>query len=352
MRILIVKLGAIGDVVHTLPALSVLRKSFPDAHITWAVEAGGAAQILKDNICIDDLIVLSLRRWRKSLSTKKTLLEIRDTISSLRKEKYDLSLDFQGLFKSAMVPILAGVPRRIGFEKSALREPASSIFLTEQVEADDKDHIIKKNLQLVRHLGADITGDYEFPVYLSPEDKQFADNIKDRFNSSYAILNPGGGWPTKLWSPMGFSVIADKLWDMYKIHPIITYGPGEEGLAQSIINNSHSGKAIMIDSTLKQFWAIAQNAVLFVGGDTGPMHIAAAAGTPIVALFGPTPSRRNGPFNKNDVVVERFDIDCRVDCFRRSCSHTSCMKIPADTVWQGVEKRLSKFQVSSFKFRE
>ena len=96
----------------------------------------------------------------------------------------------------------------------------------------------------------------------------------------------------------------------------------------------------MLDTTLKQFFALAQKAKLFLGGDTGPLHLAAAAGTPIVGIYGPTPARRNGPFAKEDVIVERLDLDCRIDCFRRSCSHTSCMKIPVEAVWQQVEKRM------------
>lgn len=340
MRILIVRLGAIGDVVHTLPALAALRSAMPDAHLAWAVEGGGTAKLLRDNPYLDDLIELDLRSWRKRLTKIETLAAIHEAVARMRGERFDLALDFQGLIKSAMIPWLARVPRRIGFVRAALREPASSLMLTEQVCADENDHVIKKNLRLVAHLGCEFSGEYHFPVKLEPEDEQFADEQLARFGGSFALLNPGGGWPTKLWGPDGFAAIADRLWETYGIRPVVTYGPGEESLARSVITQSYTGAAVMMDSTLKQFFALAKSARLFIGADTGPMHLAAAARAPVVAIFGPTSARRNGPFAKDDIVIERFDLDCRTDCYRRSCSHTSCMKIPIETVWQGVVKRL------------
>src|SRR5205085_9568652 len=120
-RILIVRLGAIGDVVHTLPALAHLRRALPQAHLAWAVERGGAAKWLGGNPYLDDLIELDLRSWRKSLTSAETLAAVRRNVASLRARKFDLSLDFQGLLKSAMVPWLARIPRRIGFAKDVLR---------------------------------------------------------------------------------------------------------------------------------------------------------------------------------------------------------------------------------------
>ena len=338
MRILIVKLGAIGDVVHTLPALAVLRRSLPEAHIAWIVERGGAAKLLHDNPAIDDLIEVDTRGWRKDLLGSETRAAIRLALSKLR--GFDIALDFQGLLKSGMMAWLARAPRRIGFTKDALREPASAYLLTEHVAADDADHIIKKNLSLVAHLGFSVAGAYEFPLGLSLTDKQFAEQQIAERGGAVAIINPGGGWPTKLWNAEGFAKIADRLWEAYRWRSVVTYGPGEEALAQAVVAASQSGAVEMLDTTLKQFFALAQKAKLFLGGDTGPLHLAAAAGTPIVGIYGPTPARRNGPFAKDDVIVERFDLDCRVDCFRRSCSHTSCMKIPVEAVWQQVEKRM------------
>lgn len=339
MKILIVKLGAIGDVVHTLPALAAMRRAWPEAHLTWVVERGGAAKLLRDNPCLDELIEVDTRGWRKNLLGSETRTAIKTALAKLR--GFDVALDFQGLLKSGMMMWLSRAPRRIGFAKDALREPASAYLMTERVKVDDHDHIIKKNLQLIAHLGISIEGAYEFPLGISFTEQQFAEQQIDQRGGNVAIINPGGGWPTKLWNAQGFAAIADRLWDNYGWRSVVTYGPGEEALAQSVVAHSRSGAVELLDSTLKQFFALAQRARLFLGGDTGPLHLAAAAGTPIVGIYGPTPARRNGPFSPADVIVERFDLDCRVDCFRRSCSHTSCMNIPVEAVWQQVQKRIS-----------
>ncbi|HMY75737.1 MAG TPA: glycosyltransferase family 9 protein, partial [Blastocatellia bacterium] len=197
-RILIIRLGAIGDVVHTLPALAALRRALPNAHLAWAVERGGAAKLLRGNPCLDELIELDLRGWRKTLTKAETLSEIRRHIAQLRNANFDLSLDFQGLLKSAMVAWLPRIPRRLGFAKASLREPQSAWLLTEQVPADDHDHVIKKNLSLVQHLGCEVSGEFEFPIALDAEDTQFAEEQVQRCEGPPAILNPGGGWPTKL----------------------------------------------------------------------------------------------------------------------------------------------------------
>lgn len=342
MRILIVKLGAIGDVVHTLPALASLRRALPAAHIAWVVERGGPAKLLRDNPCLDDLIEVDMRGWRRHLWRSATHRDIGIALTQLRGARFDVALDFQGLLKSAMVARLSGAPRRIGFVRAALREPASALLLTETVPVDDADHIIRKNLALVAQLACPVTGPYEFPLHLSAEDERFAVEQTALHNGAVVIINPGGGWPTKLWGTAGFAAIADRLWETYGLRSVVTYGPGEELLAQEVVAQTRHGMTTILASTLKEFFALARRAELFIGGDTGPLHLAAAAGTPIVGIFGPTPARRNGPFAPDDIVVERFDLDCRTDCFRRSCSHTSCMKIPTDVVWQSVVKRLQR----------
>jgi lipopolysaccharide heptosyltransferase I len=349
MRILIVKLGAIGDVIHTLPALAALREGLPQAHIAWAVERGGAARMLEGNPCLDEIVELDLRGWRKSLANVETQTAIRKAMWQLRKAEFDVSLDFQGLMKSATMARLARIKRRIGFARQALREPASALLLSERVEADDRGHVIQKNLRLVEHLGCPAPhhpAEYRFPLSISSEDEAFADRVAARTNGAFAILNPGGGWPTKLWGTDGFAAIADFLFETYGIRAAITFGPGEEEMAQAILDQTRTGSALKLDSTLKQFFALSRRARLFVGGDTGPMHLAAAARTPIVALFGPTSAQRNGPFSPEDVIVERHDLECRTDCYRRSCSHTSCMKISTTDVSQAITKRLQNTESS------
>ena len=342
MRILIVKLGAIGDIVHTLPALAALRRGLPDAHLAWVVERGGGAKLLQSNPALDDLIELDMRGWRKTLwrptGWAATWSAIKQVVERMHAGQFDVTLDFQGLLKSAYVASRARPRMRVGFADDALREPLAARYYDRQVAADDSGHVIQKNLQLAAALGCDVSGAYEFPIGVSDELDLLGK--MQLLSGPYALLNPGGGWPTKLWNAAGFAAVADRLWEAYGMRSLVTYGPGEAALAQEIVAQAKSGKAEIYDATLKELWAVARYAKLFVGGDTGPMHIAAAAGAPIVALFGPTSAQRNGPFAPDDLVVERFDLDCRTDCYRRACSHTSCMKMPVEMVWSAVQKRL------------
>jgi ADP-heptose:LPS heptosyltransferase len=154
-------------------------------------------------------------------------------------------------------------------------------------------------------------------------------------------LNPGGGWPTKLWSAERFGALADRLWTEFGLHSIVTYGPGEHELAEKVLQASRSGKARASDISLKGFYALARAASLYVGGDTGPTHLAVAAGTPLVGIFGPTEWWRNGSPRPADICVERNDIDCRMDCHRRACSNWICMDIEVERVVEAAARRLN-----------
>jgi heptosyltransferase-1 len=347
MRIVIVKLSAIGDVVHALPAVAALRRALPAAHITWVAEKRAAA-ILHGSPAINELIELDTRAWRKRWLNRATLADVRERLTSLRGEAIvDVAIDFQGLLKSGLVAKATRARRRIGFETAELREPLSRLFLTEQVATDSHAHVIAKNLALARAVVPDdsvswtnyFTADaYEFPIALSADDERFAEAAASRA-TRFAILNPGGGWPTKLWPAERFGALADELYAQHGLVSYVTYGPGEEALAERVVMNARSGAAQMMASTLKQFVALARRAALFVGGDTGPLHLAAAARAPIVGLYGPTSPARNGPFNPQDISLGR-DLACRVNCHRRSCGHWECMEIPVSAVARAAAIRL------------
>ena len=342
MKILIVRLGAIGDVIHALPALSALRRTHPKSYISWIVESGAAANLLTDNPDLDELIVIDNRKWRGSPASAATWGEIRSLINKLRASNYDVSLDFQGLLKSAVIPFFARIPRRVGFALHALREPAAAGLLTERIPVSDDEHVIIKNLRLAGAVGAGADFPYEFPIAANDHDREYIAEHLSVIGRKPAILNPGGGWPTKLWQPESFAEIAKRLWKHFGIPSVITYGPGEEPLVERIIHQCQEEPVTALKTSLKELFVFCSEASIFVGSDTGPMHLAAAAGTPIVSIFGPTSSRRNGPFSRSDIVVERDDLECRVDCYRRRCEHTSCMDIPTEVVWRAVVERLGR----------
>ncbi len=343
MHFLIVKLSSIGDVVHTLPAVAALRQAYPKERITWVVERSASA-ILLDNPTIDELIIIDTRRWRKKFWQASTIQEFISSIKTLRQTPIDIAFDFQGLLKSASIARLSRSSKIVGFSNNGLREKASRLFLTDQIDIDDQQNIIEKNLQLVASLGIDIKPPFQFPISVPNSDELYIDKLLENLQvTDFAIINPGGGWPTKLWSAEKFGQVADWLWETHKLPSLVTFGPGEENLAQRVIKSSHSGHCYSVTTNLKQFVALARRATLFLGGDTGPLHLAAACQTPIVGIYGPTEPTRNGPFDKADLTVGRPDLACRVNCYRRRCpTKNECMDISLKTVAEAIEKRLSK----------
>ena len=343
MRILIVKLGSIGDIIHTLPSLAAMRHALPRAEISWVVERR-AAEILRDNPSLDRLIEVdtkALRRWPVS---GETLLAPRQQLRRLRASTFDAALDFQGLLKSAAIARFSGASRSYGFARAAMREPASRFLLSRTVRVPQRSHVIVKNLSLAAGaLGIPVPTDpakYAFPLAITRAHELEAEEAAS--GTEFAILNPGGGWPTKLWSAERFAALADELWTHHGLHSLITYGPGERELAGSVTGASRSGKARAVSLSLKGFYALAQRAHVYVGGDTGPTHLAVAAGAPVVGLFGPTEWWRNGSPRPEDICVERHDIGCRTDCHRRSCSQWVCMDIGVESVLHAVSERLRR----------
>ena len=341
VRILIVKLGSIGDIVHTLPALAAIRRQIPTAEISWAVEKR-SAEILRGNPMIDRLIVVDTKGLRAKGPVDGMLRNLRGQVSELRSSKFDVALDFQGLLKSAVVAKLSGARKRWGFGGPGLREPASRILLTNAVRIPPRTHIITKNLSLARSaLKIALPKVLEFPLAVSAADRNEAETIISKAGARFAVLNPGGGWKTKLWEAANFGRLADQIWERLGMTSVIVSGPGEAALAEAALAASRTGKIVAARPGLKGFYELAGHASVYVGGDTGPTHLAVAAGTPVVGIFGPTEWWRNGSPDPRDICVERNDIGCRVDCHRRSCSNWICMDITVERVFDAVRTRLA-----------
>ena len=350
MRILIVKLGSIGDIVHTLPSLAAIRQALPHAEISWVVERR-SAEILRDNPILDRLIEVDTKALRRGLMSGETLRAPRQQLRRLRASAFDLALDFQGLLKSASIARLSGARRVFGFSRPALREPPSRFLLSKTVSVPKRIHVIRKGLELVRGaLGIPVPSrpeDFSFPLAVNSGHESEAQAAAAGTGGKYAILNPGGGWPTKLWSPEKFGALADELWSHFGLHSLIASGPGEAALTEAVLRASRSDCARAVHLSLKGFYALAQQAQIYVGGDTGPTHLAVAAGTPVVGLFGPTEWWRNGSPRNADICVERNDIGCRVDCHRRACSKWICMDVEVGRVFAAVRERLGGASAAS-----
>jgi heptosyltransferase I len=313
MRVLIVRLGAMGDVLHAMPAVAALRAAHPDAHIGWAIERRWTPLLLADEHplsgprspqrpLIDHVHVVNTRAWRRAPFSDETWAEIRNVFREIRAEHYDFAIDFQGAIKSAIVGQFSGASTRIGFAQP--REKPATMFYTMVVQPRAR-HIIDQNLSLVSPLchperaRAEERRECESRDLLFPSDPAAEAEVDGKLTeittTRFAILNPGAGWPAKEWPVDRYAEVARAL-RADDIVALVNYGPGEESLAQEVEQKSN-GAAIPIFCTLAELIALIRRASLFIGGDTGPMHLATALGVPVVALFGPTDPARNGPYD-------------------------------------------------------
>jgi heptosyltransferase I len=331
MKALCVRTSSIGDVVHTLPALAALHRAGWEAG--WLVEPP-ARVLLDQNPLVAQVVVAPARRafgWTRAVSA----------LRALRAERYDAALDFQGLWKSAAWARLSGAERVVGWDRAARREPASAVLLGETHARELRGHVIDKNLELLRPLGIEALGLREFPLPFSAEAVSRVDQgLRGFATDAIVVLNPGGGWASKLWPPERYGQLARELRGL-GLSALVSWGPGEEALAERVVAASGGTARRSFPTTLLDFVEIARRARLVVAADTGPLHLACAVGTPVVALFGPTDPARNGPFSPDDTVVRRTP-EC-APCYSRSCTrHASVMEgISLEEVRAAVERRLA-----------
>jgi heptosyltransferase-1 len=339
-RILIVRLSALGDIVHALPVLTRLRQTFPDADIDWLVEENYAATLTLAQGLTRRLIV----RAKADSSAADTMsfatgIGYLRAASFLRAQQYDLALDLQGLLKSATWARVSGARRVIGFDREHLREPFAASFYTETVVPDDGGHVIRKNLSILRGLEIE-----PGPVALQVEPVASAELVKAiqlaGGPNAYIVINPGAAWPNKCWPPDRFALVAKSLLDRTGLPSLVTWGPKERALADAVSTGSAGAATPAPPTSVADLAALMRSAALVISGDTGPLHIAAAVGSPVVGLFGPTRPERNGPWAPVDEVVSRAET-C-VCHHKRSCLRGApCInEITVDEVLAAAERRL------------
>ncbi len=310
MKFLIVRLGALGDIVHAVPAAAALRTAHPDAVIDWLV--GARHREFFDLVTvIDRAIVLE----------RPTVAGWVDVTRRLRAAKYDAALDLQGLLKSAVLARASGARRVLGFSIFHLREKAARPFYSESVKAEG-GHVIQKNLRLLEALGIH---DQEVRFPLAIVDSAAADEVERQASGApIALLNPGAAWPNKRWRPERFGETAAFLREVRGFQPFVLWGPGEEPLAQSVVAASSGAARVAPPTRLADLVALCRGAALMISGDTGPLHIATAVGTPIVSIFGPTDPERNGPWDPADAIVSRH-ASCGCQWDRRCHQKDWCL---------------------------
>ena len=338
-RILVVRLGSLGDIIHTLPAVAAIRRAWPDARIDWLVDAAHQ-DIVSRVTAIDARVVLEERNigaWMRAAGM-------------LRARGYDAAIDFQGLFKSAILARASGAKRVLGFSIWHLRERGARAFYTETAERDQRTpeppntepHVIHKNLRLARRLvpSIDLGAPLEFPL-LVPVSAPVEELKRVMNGEAFAVLNPGAAWPNKRWPAERFGEVAAFLRARHKLRSVVTWGPGEKMLAELVVAHAEGAAVLAPALSVVDLLALLPHARLMVSGDTGPTHIAGALGVPIVAPFGPTDAARNGPWDPRDTVVSKFDeCECR---YQRRCRVEArwCLgRLPAPEVMAAISARL------------
>ena len=336
MNIIIVKLSAIGDVIHALPVSYALRQKYPTAHITWIVEPT-AYEIVKHNPCVDEVILFQKKAF-------KTLKGFRQNFKPLYKllhqRKYDISIDLQGLFKSLAVVLTVNAKKKIGYVD--MRE--GSNLISKAIKGDNYNgHIVDRYLDTVKYLGCD-TNNVIFPLKNTADEISYVNTLlnasKINDNTPFIIFAVGTNWVNKCWSTKNFATLSDLLFKHRLKTVLIGFGKNDEWKSAEIIRQSQFDNIVNLvgKTSLMQTAALIKKAKAVVGGDTGNLHLAAALNIPAIMLMGPTDPNRNGPYKqKNNVILAGHDCD---GCWKRICKkNIDCLStITPDTVLEKILK--------------
>jgi heptosyltransferase-1 len=329
-RFLVVRLGSLGDIVHTLPAVHALRTKFPEAQIDWLVESKWRA-LLADNPDLNEVIALD----------RSTLGEISACVRGLRRRKYDCAIDFQGLYKSAVLARLSGAPRRIGFAHEFLRESGASWFYTESARPT-AGHVVDMNLSIPQSLGAEKIPAC-FPISIdSTAEREIQLQLESQNVKKFFVMSPGGGWMGKCWPAEQYGNLHRRLMSLPEFagwRGVVNFGPGERELAEAVRMAAGEPAPALLSTDLPQLIALLRRAEFFVGGDTGPLHLAVALGTPVIGLYGPTDPVRNGPYSPADIVVHNARPE-ETTYKRDATPAPSMLSITVEQVVSAIQKRL------------
>jgi heptosyltransferase I len=334
-RFLVVRLGSLGDIVHTFPAVSALRESFPEAEIVWATHPRWKALI--------ESSALASEIWPVD---SRDLGSARRIVSRIRQSRWNAAIDYQGLWKSALLSLLGGVKRRIGFSSKTIREFGVPVLYSERVEPITT-HIAEQNGELSKHAGA---RSIAAPVRLhipGAAEQEICDSLRRSGMDRYIVLSPGGGWRAKCWPAERFGALAQRIRSSMGIRCVVNTGPGEEDLAAAVRKASGDADPLLYDAALGPLMALLHHAICIVGGDTGPLHLAISLGTPAVALYGPTDPARNGPYHCAHGAANTFGDDIvlrgrggRTTHKRHDETADSMLAIQVDAVFEAVCRRV------------
>jgi lipopolysaccharide heptosyltransferase I len=339
-KILIIKLSALGDVVHTLPIPRTLRQEYPDAYISWMIEER-YQELLYNNPDIDEVIPIRTKVWRKNWN-RETFNEILQIIKSLRQKKFDVVFDLHGLIKSGIIAMLSGAKTKVGFHRKNCKEKISSIFTNiKGPYMAGGIHVVDMYLTLVQSALGIQNVVKQFPIS-SPEAQE--QKIEGFFQSHPELtakpivgINPGAGFESKLWEIERFAKLADRIVDAMDYSILLLWGPGEEQKAKQIAASMKQKSWVAPATTIQESIALYKRLKLLVSCDSGPLHLCSALDIPTVSLFGPTDPVRNGAYGLHHETVYKM-LPCSF-CWKRKCplGTDECMqKVTVDDVFEAV----------------
>ncbi|MCK5427681.1 MAG: glycosyltransferase family 9 protein, partial [Thermodesulfovibrionia bacterium] len=318
MKILIIKPSSLGDVIHSLPFLKSLKNTLPESHIEWIISKD-LKDILEGNPLINKLVVFNKDAWRGLRNFPEFVRDIRSLIKTLKSGHYDMVIDLQGLLRSGLMTFFSSSPLKIGFLTA--RE-GGSLFYNKKISVNGSLHAVNKYLEVAKSVGAQIER-VEFPLSV---DDTASRKIKTLIGnlSEYVVIVPSARWETKKWPPEYFGMLISKL----SIPCVITGSNSDKLNVQRVLASSR-GKGINLcgKTNLKELTALIAGAKAVVSNDSGPVHIGAALGVPVVALFGPTDPVKTGPYGWSGVRSERKNKHLTVvkiplpcsPCFKKKC---------------------------------
>jgi 3-deoxy-D-manno-octulosonic-acid transferase/heptosyltransferase-1 len=329
--ILIVKLSAIGDVMHTLPVLNALRRHYPNALITWLVEEA-SADLVQHHPALDRVLVSRRKSWIRGLRSSRWRWHLRDIIRfvrTLRDCHYDMIFDFQAALKGAVWVALARGDRKIGFGPGMTHQECSYVMLNERIPAISMEiHALDRGRMMLKATGIPCDDiEYRLPIKtdhrLNAQRLLFERGIGPE--APFVVLNPVAKWESKLWSQQKFAELADRIQTRFRLPVVFTGGAEDQPYIDVILGHMLTERKTLAGQTdLMTLAALLQSAALMITTDTGPMHMAAAVDTPTVVLFGPTAPWRTGPYGTGHRIVQT-DLACN-PCFKRRCQDApTCM---------------------------
>lgn len=291
-KFLVVRLGSLGDIVHAFPAVSALRESFPRAEIIWITHPKWEGLVRASQLA-DEIWALDTRNWAS----------LKGILDGIRRHRFDAAIDYQGLWKSAFIPFLARVPKRIGFSSETVREAGVPLLYTERVPVNPAWHVSNQNGELSVRAGAKAsTGAVRLQIQPGDE-TAVKKTLQGQGIAEYVVLSPGGGWRSKCWPAERFGKLALRILHELKLRCVINAGPGENDLVATVRANAGTAEPATYNGSLGELMALLKNARAVIAGDTGPLHLADALGAPVVAIFGPTDPARNGPYCHSGMVL-------------------------------------------------